>query len=125
MGFKNIIIDYVDGNCCATSSCGCDNASISALKFLYETVFDKEWNSKNIPRLKHRRRLPAVLSREEVQTIFLTPFGKIKLSKSTQLCGLPGHLHFDEYSFLLFSIYSDGRHLVKRTNVLVKCRMLV
>lgn len=28
-GLKNVVIDCAGGNCCATSSCGCDNASIS------------------------------------------------------------------------------------------------
>lgn len=28
-GLKNVIIDCAGGNCCATSSCGCDTASIS------------------------------------------------------------------------------------------------
>lgn len=28
-GLKNVIIDCAGGNCCATSNCGCDNASIS------------------------------------------------------------------------------------------------
>lgn len=28
-GLKNVAIDCAGGNCCATSSCGCDNASIS------------------------------------------------------------------------------------------------
>lgn len=46
------------------------NSNNSTLKFLYEKVFNKDWNVKNIPRLKHRRKLPAILSREEVQIIF-------------------------------------------------------
>lgn len=28
-GIKNVVIDCAGGNCCATSSCGCSNASIS------------------------------------------------------------------------------------------------
>lgn len=28
-GLKNVVIDCAGGDCCATSSCGCDNASIS------------------------------------------------------------------------------------------------
>jgi len=28
-GLKNVVIDCAGGNCCASSSCGCDNASIS------------------------------------------------------------------------------------------------
>lgn len=28
-GLKNVIVDCVGGNCCATSSCGCESASIS------------------------------------------------------------------------------------------------
>ena len=46
------------------------NSYNSTLKFLYEKVFNQEWSVKNVPRLKHRRKLPAILSREEVQMIF-------------------------------------------------------
>ena len=46
------------------------NQAYSALKFLYETTLDREWVMKKIPRVKKERKLPTVLDREEVQTLF-------------------------------------------------------
>jgi len=43
----------------------------SALKFLYETTLKKDWSGFRIPRSKMEKRLPVVLSRQEVEAIFL------------------------------------------------------
>lgn len=51
-------------------STGTVNIYNSALKFLYEVTLQRDWNIKNIPRLKHSRRLPAILSHMEVQSLF-------------------------------------------------------
>jgi len=56
----------------------------SALKFFFENTLQKQWNALRIPRCKQRRKLPGVLTREEVKgygvkSLFLTlpcPFGK-------------------------------------------------
>ena len=43
----------------------------SALKFFFEKTLQKQWNAFRIPRCKQRRKLPGVLSREEVESILL------------------------------------------------------
>ena len=42
----------------------------SALKFLYETTLKRDWNGFRIPRSKMGKRLPMVLSQQEIQAIF-------------------------------------------------------
>ena len=42
----------------------------SSLKFFYTKTLDRNWNSNKIVRLKERKRLPSVLSPEEVKSIF-------------------------------------------------------
>jgi site-specific recombinase XerD len=51
-------------------SLGTVNIYNGALKFLYEVTFKRDWNTKNLPRLKHSKKLPAILSRQEVQSLF-------------------------------------------------------
>lgn len=46
------------------------NQTYSALKFFYERTLDREWDSMKIPRGRTGKRLPVVLSIEEVQCIF-------------------------------------------------------
>jgi site-specific recombinase XerD len=46
------------------------NAYNAALKFLYEKTLKKGWNSDNLPRLKKPKKLPEVLTKEEVQSLF-------------------------------------------------------
>ena len=46
------------------------NQVYSALKFLYQTTLQRGWEIEKIPRVKERKRLPLVMSREEVQEIF-------------------------------------------------------
>jgi site-specific recombinase XerD len=46
------------------------NQAYSALKFLYQTTLGREWDSLRIPRSKVGKRLPVVLSKEEVQCLF-------------------------------------------------------
>lgn len=45
------------------------NITYSALKFLYETTLKRQWDMKSIPRTKKAKRLPIVLSKEEVKRI--------------------------------------------------------
>ena len=45
------------------------NSTYSAIRFLYETVFQREWNMKHIPRIKKKRKLPKVLSMEDIKSI--------------------------------------------------------
>ena len=45
------------------------NIAYSALKFFYESVLDRQWDVKKLPRPKLNKMLPAVLSRQEVKSI--------------------------------------------------------
>lgn len=45
------------------------NTTYSALKFLYETTLKRQWDMKSIPRTKKAKRLPIVLSKDEVKRI--------------------------------------------------------
>ena len=42
----------------------------ACIKFFYTKVLDRHWNMDKLPRAKERRRLPVVLSPEEVKAIF-------------------------------------------------------
>jgi integrase/recombinase XerD len=44
--------------------------SYSALKFFFEKTIQKPWDDMKIPRSKQRKKLPGVLSRQEVESIF-------------------------------------------------------
>jgi len=46
------------------------NQTYSAIKFFYERTLNKKWDPLKLPRGKERKRLPLVLSIEEVQRIF-------------------------------------------------------
>jgi site-specific recombinase XerD len=46
------------------------NQSVSALKFLYLKVLEQPWSDDHFPRAKRTRKLPVVLSPEEVQAFF-------------------------------------------------------
>jgi integrase/recombinase XerD len=45
------------------------NQTISALKILWEEVLNRKWNRLDIPRPRGEKKLPLILSREEVQQI--------------------------------------------------------
>jgi len=47
------------------------NQAYSALKFFYETTLGRPWNGTQIPRCKRGKRLPVVLSQDEVRLILL------------------------------------------------------
>jgi site-specific recombinase XerD len=46
------------------------NQSYSALKFFFEKTLQKPWDVLKIPRSKQRKKLPGVLSRQEVELVF-------------------------------------------------------
>jgi integrase/recombinase XerD len=49
----------------------------SALKFFYETTLKRDWNRFRIPRVQMGKKLPVVLSRQEIQAIF-SAIGNLK-----------------------------------------------
>jgi site-specific recombinase XerD len=42
----------------------------SALRFLYQKTLKREWNPENLPRLKKPKKLPNVLTKEEIHLLF-------------------------------------------------------
>jgi len=42
----------------------------SALKFFFEHTLQRQWNPKRVPRSKQRKKLPGVLSKQEVESAF-------------------------------------------------------
>jgi integrase/recombinase XerD len=51
-------------------SAGTINNYISAVKFFYTHILDKEWNSKKIPRMKRETHFPVIPSRQDIRAIF-------------------------------------------------------
>ena len=47
-----------------------NSAAYSALRFIYETTLKRNWDGFKIPRSKKIKKLPVILSREEVKRIF-------------------------------------------------------
>lgn len=73
----------------------------SALKFLYETTLKRDWKSYKIPRSKKAKKLPTVLSREEVKRIF-------------KVTNNPKHRS------VLMTIYSSGLRVSEAVNLKIK-----
>lgn len=48
----------------------CINQAYSAFRFFYQTCLNRDWNDFRIPKGKVGKRLPEVLSQEEIQSIF-------------------------------------------------------
>jgi integrase/recombinase XerD len=46
------------------------NVYNAALKFLFEKTLKRRWDSENLPRMKKPKKLPDVLTKEEVQSLF-------------------------------------------------------
>ena len=72
----------------------------SALKFFFEKTLQKQWNAFRIPRCKQRRKLPGVLSREEVESV---------LSATKNL----------KHRAILMTIYSAGLRIGEATRLKV------
>ena len=52
------------------ASCSYVNGVYSGLKFFFETTLGRNWDMKQIPRVKKTRKLPVVLSRNEIKQLF-------------------------------------------------------
>jgi integrase/recombinase XerD len=76
------------------------NQTYSALKFLYQTTLRREWDTFKIPRCKMRKRLPVVLSKAEVESVF---------SVTRNL----------KHRSILMTIYSGGLRLGEATHLKV------
>ena len=50
-------------------STGYVNQAYSALRFFFETTLDRHWDIKHIPRAKKQKKLPVIISKEEIQAI--------------------------------------------------------
>ncbi|MFC1825670.1 tyrosine-type recombinase/integrase [Thermodesulfobacteriota bacterium] len=74
------------------------NQAYSALKFFYVKTLARSWNEEKIPRSKVPKKLPAVLSREEVRSIF---------SSTENL----------KHRTILMTIYSGGLRLNEATHL--------
>ena len=74
------------------------NQAYSALKFFYEKTLGRTWNEEKIPRSKMPKKLPVVLSKEEVRGIF----------SSTQNV---------KHRAALMTIYSGGLRLTEATHL--------
>jgi site-specific recombinase XerD len=72
----------------------------SALKFFFEKTLQKQWNAFRVPRCKQRRKLPGVLTREEVESI---------LSATKNL----------KHRAILMTIYSAGLRIGEATRLKV------
>jgi len=77
------------------------NQAYSALKFFYETTLHQDWSAFRIPRVKRPKKLPVVLSREEVQALF---------SVTRNL----------KHRALLMTIYSGGLRVQEATQLQVR-----
>jgi len=51
-------------------STGYVNQAYSALRFFFESTLGRHWDIKHIPRAKKEKKLPVILSKEEILTIF-------------------------------------------------------
>jgi integrase/recombinase XerD len=81
----------------ATSSI---NQAHGALKFLYQTTLGRNWDSLRVPRGKNPKKLPIVLSQEEINAIF----SQVKNLK---------------HKAILMTIYSGGLRLSEATHLKV------
>jgi len=76
------------------------NQTYSALKFLYQNTLQRDWDTFKIPRCKMGRKLPVVLSKEEVHALFSV---------------IPNLKHRS----ILMTIYSGGLRLNEATHLKV------
>jgi site-specific recombinase XerD len=76
------------------------NQAYSAIKFFHEVTLGRPWNGIKIPRIKNRKKLPVVLSMQEVQSL-LTSVDNLK------------------HQAILTTIYSGGLRLGEATHLRV------
>lgn len=74
------------------------NQVYSALKFFYETTLRQDWSAFRIPRVRQAKRLPVVLSRQELEALF-------SVTRSLK------------HRAVLMTIYSAGLRLAEATHL--------
>jgi integrase/recombinase XerD len=87
------------------------NQTISALKILFVEVLKRDWNRLDIPRPKHEKKLPLVLSKQEVQKI-LDAHSNIK-HKALLMITYSAGLRVSETRHLKISDIDSSRMLIR------------
>lgn len=87
------------------------NQAYSALKYFYEKTLGRTWNEDKIPRSKVRKRLPVVLSREEVLGIF-TNTSSVK-QRAALMTIYSGGLRLNEATHLKPTDIDSKRMMIK------------
>lgn len=85
--------------------------SYSALKFFFETTLQRQWNLSKIPRFKQRKKLPAVLSKQEVASIF-SATNNLK-HRAMLMTIYSGGLRLSEAAHLKVSDIDSGRMMIR------------
>jgi site-specific recombinase XerD len=83
----------------------------SALKFFFENTLQKQWNAFRIPRCKQRRKLPGVLTREEVESI-LSATKNLK-HRAILMTVYSAGLRIGEVTRLKISDIESGRMMIR------------
>jgi len=83
----------------------------SALKFFFEKTLQKQWNAFRIPRCKQRRKLPGVLTREEVESI-LSATKNLK-HRAILMTIYAAGLRIGEVTHLKVSDIDSGRMMIR------------
>lgn len=85
--------------------------SYSALKFFFEKTLQREWNASRIPRSKQRRKLPEVLSKQEVASIFSAT--KNLKHRAILMTIYSGGMRVGEVTRLKVSDIDSGRMMIR------------
>jgi integrase/recombinase XerD len=74
------------------------NGCYSGIKFLFETTLDRQFNLKNVPRVKKEQKLPGTLSKSEIDTIL-------------------GQLTDIKHKTIIMTIYASGLRISEAANL--------
>jgi len=85
--------------------------SYSALKFFFENTLQRPWNPSRIPRSKQRKRLPEVLSKHDVESIF-SATNNLK-HRAILMTVYSGGLRVGEVTRLKVSDIDSGRMMIR------------
>jgi site-specific recombinase XerD len=85
--------------------------SYSALKFFFEKTLQRSWNVSRLPRSKQRKKLPRVLTRQEVEAIFSAT--KNLKHRAILMTIYSGGLRVSEATRLRVSDIDSGRMMIR------------